>query len=94
MLILFHNNIIGLNNETFEDSLLLIILIPSTIFSTILLILFIITLCVIIRTCMAKKTLDDHNQQPTYYDEITECHKAMSMEEMLHMAILSHIQNN
>ena len=80
MLILFYN-IIGLNNETFEDSLLLIILIPSTIFPTILLILFMVTLCVIIRTCMAKKTLDDPNQQPTYYDEITECHKAIPMEE-------------
>ena len=68
---------IGLNNGI---SLLLIILIPSTVFPTILLILFIVTLCVIKRTCLAKKTLDDHNKEPTY-EEITQSHKAIPMEE-------------
>ena len=63
-----------MNNKTSEDSLLLIILIPSTVFSTILLILFILTLCVIIRMCVAKKSLEDPNQQPMYED-ITQCRK-------------------
>ena len=61
-------------------TLLLIILIPSTIFSTILLMLFIVTLCVIKRMCVAKKTLDNHNQEPTY-EEIAQCRKDISMDE-------------
>jgi membrane protein implicated in regulation of membrane protease activity len=73
---------IGLNNETSKDSLLLIALIPSTIFSIVLFILFVLTLCVIVRKCVDKKTLDeDHvNQEPTYED-ITQCRKEMPMEE-------------
>ena len=70
-----------MNNKTSEDSLLLIILIPSTIFSTIiLLVLFIVTLYVIIRMCVAKKNSGDHNQEPTY-DEITQCRKDIPMDE-------------
>ena len=30
--------------------------------------------------CVTKKTLDDHNQEPTY-EEIIRCHKAIPMEE-------------
>ena len=81
MLILFY---VDLNyNETSEDNILLIILIPSTIFPIILLISFIVTLCVIIRMCVAKKTLDeDHiNEEPKYYEEITQCRKEIQMEE-------------
>ena len=78
---------IGLNNGT---SLLLIILIPSIIFPTILLILFIVTLCVIIRMCVAKKTLDDHNKEPTY-EETTQSHKAIPMEENAAYGHIYHI---
>jgi hypothetical protein len=71
----------GLNNETSEDSLLLITLIPSTIFLIVLIILFVLTLCVTVRKCVDKKTLDeDITQEPTY-EEITQCHKEMPMEE-------------
>ena len=61
-------------------TLLLIILIPSTIFSIISLMLFIITLCVVIRMCVAKKTSEDPKQQPVY-EEIAQCRKDIPMDE-------------
>ena len=76
----FFNVLTGLNdNKTSEE---IIILIPSIIFTTILIILFVLTLCAIKRrVCVAKKTLEeDHNQPPTY-EEITQCHKDILMEE-------------
>ena len=55
--------------------LLLLIIVP-----TILIIIFVLTLCVIKRMGVANKTSEDHNQQPTY-EEITQCPKDILMEE-------------
>ena len=78
-MILFYT--IGLSNKT-SGNTLLIVLIPLIIFITILIIVFvlIITLCAVKAMCVAKKTSEDHNQQPTY-EEITQCHKEVQMEE-------------
>ena len=60
---------------------LLIILTPSIIVATTLIILFVLTLCDIKRMCVTKKTSkEDHSEQPTY-EEITQCHKEILMEE-------------
>ena len=61
-----------------EDILLLIILIPSTILSTIaiLFVILILTLFVVMRICVAKKTLDeDHSNEDPTYDDIVPCHQ-------------------
>ena len=71
--------IIDLNDKT-SGNILLIILILLIIFATILIISFILTLCVIKRICVTKKPSEDHNQQQTY-EEITQCHRDIPMEE-------------
>ena len=72
---------IDLSNKT-SGNTLLIILIPSIIFATISIMIFLVLLlCVIKRMCVAKKsTSEDPNQQPTY-EEITRCRKGIPMEE-------------
>ena len=74
-----------MNNETSDSAVedgALTILIPSSILSTfVVIILFALTLCAIKRMCVAKKTDEDHiNQQPVY-EEVTQCHKGIPMEE-------------
>ena len=75
-------NIIGLpvNNKT-SMNILLIILIPLISFTLIVIVtIFSILLCAIIRVCVAKRsTSEDPNQQPTY-EEITQDHIKISME--------------
>jgi ABC-type siderophore export system fused ATPase/permease subunit len=58
------------------------LLISLTILATILIIISLaLTICVIQRMCMAKKTSEeDRNQQPTYED-IIQSHKEIPMEE-------------
>ena len=72
---------IGLSNKT-SGNTLTIILTPSVISATTLIILFfVLTLCATKRMilCEAKKTTEDPNQQPTY-EEIMQCHKDVLME--------------
>ena len=75
----FIHHDIGLSNRTSWNTLLII---PLTIVAIILIIIvFALTICAIKRMCVAKKTSEkDQNQQPTY-EEITWCHKEISMEE-------------
>ena len=72
------NIIIDLSNRTSWSTLLIISL---TIVAIILIIVFALTICAITRMCVAKKiSEEDQNQQPTY-EEITQSHKEISMEE-------------
>ena len=68
---------------------LLIILIPLIVFVTVLIMFFVLTLCTIKRMCVAKKTSEDLNQQPTY-EEITQCHKDILMDENVAYGHITH----
>ena len=71
-----------MSNRTSWNTLLIISLtIVAIIIFLIILIISSLTICAITRMCMAKKTSEkDQNQQPTY-EEITQCHEEISVEE-------------
>ena len=73
---------LSMNNKTSVNTLL-IILIPVISFTLIIVTIFLVFLCAIIRMCAAKQsTSEDPNQQPTYEEiMITQDHNIIiSME--------------
>ena len=79
-----------MNNKT-SVNILLIILIPLISFALIVTI-FSILICAIIRVCVAKRSTsesEDLNQEPTY-EEITQDHIKISMEGNAAYAHVTH----
>ena len=80
-----------MNNKT-SVNILLIILIPIISFTLIIVTIFLVLLCAIIRMCAAKQsTSEDPNQQPTYEEiMITQDHIKISMEGNAAYAHITH----